>query len=222
MNREADPLCTRYRLCVSLTRFCHRAVVRGNDSAVCGLYTGSQTCSNRFKFTSGFVPQVVIEEDDPESYDSYDDFDGCEGCELCVGQWFETDVAAEEYHGRKLVEALRNVKHGTTIEIAASCCTPRSGLVVGTSVRLIGTQNHHIRTWNAPLVVRLVYAFHNIVFTILIIIPCRICIHFWRPDDGRLCMCLQVQNPWLIKLTILASSAFRTTTWAASIDIMAE
>lgn len=150
------------------------------------------------KRTPGIVPQVVIAEDDPEPHDP---FGGCGGCETCCGEWFETEddlepdfylnecggcegwrgqefhdePASEESHGRKLVEALQTAKHGTTIKIAASCCPSRSGLVVRTSVRLVGTRNHHIRTWNAPLVVRLVYGIHLHKMCFL---SCRICIHF--------------------------------------------
>lgn len=108
-------------------------------------------------FTPEHAPQVVITEDDLESH--HKDYiwgtcggDCCAGCRKSV-----IDRSREESHGRKLAEALNTAEDGTTIEIAANCCSPTNGLIVGTSVRLIGTRAHHIRTWNAPLVVRLEY-----------------------------------------------------------------
>lgn len=50
---------------------------------------------------------------------------------------------------------MKTAKHGTTIEIAAESDTPASGLKIVKSVRLVGKRRHHIRTWDAPLEVRL-------------------------------------------------------------------
>lgn len=103
--------------------------------------------------------QVVITEDDSESYKALDLCEARGGSDV---QWSQLDRASEVHHGRKLVEALETAKHGTTIEIAADCCSPTTGIFVDKSVRLIGIRNHHIRTWNPPtLVVRLVHAYHT-------------------------------------------------------------
>ena len=107
------------------------------------------------RFPPGLSYQVVISEDDPESYrDQTCGFESCDGCERCE-EGLAIYRAMERKAGAKLADELRTAKHGTTIEIAARCSTPIDGHIVTKSVRLIGKGDHHVRVWNAPLVVRM-------------------------------------------------------------------
>eukprot|EP00903_Cladosiphon_okamuranus_P014568 g13511.t2 len=127
------------------------------NHTVCGEKYGFFTVVNDFYFDGG--PTVVVEEDDreyffPHVYDIWECSKSCEEFECTCPSETEIERAMERSHGQKLVEALKTARHGTTIQIAASCGSPSTGLIVDTSVRLVGTEDHHIRTWNAPLVVR--------------------------------------------------------------------
>lgn len=48
--------------------------------------------------------------------------------------WPDIKRTMEERHRRKLGEALRTAKHGTTFEIDASCSAPMDGFVITTSI----------------------------------------------------------------------------------------
>lgn len=101
-------------------------------------------------------------------------------------EWCELGRDPEVLYGQRLVKALQTAEHGTTIEMADACCPPEDGFVVEKSIRLIGTRNFHIRTWNIPtLLVRSMIRTENCSVAVA-----EASVSRW----GSLCPCLHAQT----------------------------